>query len=86
MFITINFVELKDISFIQGGTNIMRKYSYLLTYSKDGQELYRWFLSEQEMDNFIDSDSSIEVNEGIHIKEAETVRGFKLRRPVTNWY
>lgn len=58
----------------------MRKYPYLLTYTKNGQDLYEWFTSEQEMDAFIDQDSEIEVIEGVHIKEAETVRGFKVKR------
>ncbi|WP_154663045.1 hypothetical protein [Bacillus massiliigorillae] len=58
----------------------MRKNPYLLTYSKDGQDYYKWFASEQEMDAFIDGDQTIKVIEGLHIKESETVRGFVMVR------
>ncbi|MGM9923147.1 MAG: hypothetical protein ACI35R_02715 [Bacillus sp. (in: firmicutes)] len=57
----------------------MRTNPYLLTYSQEGEQHYRWFATEQEMDAFIDQDSSIKVNEGIHIKDSETIRGFKMR-------
>ena len=58
----------------------MKKYEYLLTYSREGQEFYQWFASEEEMDRFIDEDDSVLVNEGIHIKDCEVIRGFRKKR------
>ncbi len=54
----------------------MRMNSYLLTYEKAGIPAYKWFDTEKEMDDFIDSDDGISVHEGIHIIKSETVRGF----------
>lgn len=58
----------------------MKKYEYLLTYNQEGQEFYKWFTSEEEMDRFIDEDDSVLVNEGIHIKDCEVIRGFWKKR------
>ncbi len=55
---------------------MMKKYEYLLTYNQEGKEYYKWFPSEAEMDRFIDENASITVNEGIHIRDCEIVRGF----------
>mgnify|MGYP003515619781 CR=1 FL=1 len=57
----------------------MLTYNYLLTYTQDGQERYKWFATEEEMDHYIDNNREISVNEGVHIKEYEIVRGFKRR-------
>lgn len=57
----------------------MNKYLYLLTYTKQGSDYYRWFSTEKEMDDFIDSDAEINVKEGIHIKQCEVIRGFRRR-------
>ncbi|WP_019241464.1 MULTISPECIES: hypothetical protein [Bacillus] len=57
----------------------MRNNPYLLTYSKDGVSYFKWFATEMEMDQFIDNNEGIEVNEGIHIKDSETIRGFRRK-------
>lgn len=57
----------------------MKKYEYLLTYSQEGQEYYKWFASEAEMDQFIDENDFVSVNEGVHIKDCEVIRGFKKK-------
>ena len=61
----------------------MVSYNYLLTYIKEGQAHYKWFDTEKEMDQFIDNDPNLSVNEGVHIKDFEVVRGFK-RKSVNN--
>ena len=61
----------------------MVSYNYLLTYEKNGLPHYKWFATEKEMDQFIDGDPSVSVNEGVHIKNFEVVRGFK-RKQVTS--
>lgn len=58
----------------------MVSYNYLLTYIKEGQEQYKWFASEKEMDRFIDNDPELTVNEGVHIKDYEVIRGFRRKR------
>mgnify|MGYP003438050061 CR=1 FL=1 len=62
----------------------MVSYNYLLTYKKDGEEHYKWFATEKEMDQFIDNDPEVSVNEGVHIKDFEVVRGFKRRKACAN--
>lgn len=57
----------------------MDKFEYLLTYSVEGKDLYKWFQTEKEMDEFIDKNDYVEVNLGIHIKDCEILRGFKRK-------
>lgn len=58
----------------------MREKPYLLIYNRGGEHEFKWFRTEQEMDQFIDENSHIDIIEGIFLRQAETIRGFKVRK------
>ncbi len=57
----------------------MRKNKYLLTYTKEGSEYFKWFETERDMDQFLDDHNEVTVIEGVHLIQSETVRGFRRR-------
>ncbi|MFS0781903.1 hypothetical protein [Bacillus sp. 1P06AnD] len=57
----------------------MREKPYLLIYNRGGEHEIEWFRTEDELDLFIEQHQGIEIIEGIFLKQAETIRGFKRR-------
>jgi hypothetical protein len=52
----------------------MREKSYLLTYKKGDKTDFDWFDTEEEMDDFIETNEGIEILDALYIADATNIR------------